>query len=103
MAELHPLIDPTQSHYNNEDGTNSIKDTEDKYNMCKVIGFCQINIDKYTKRLDKKGQKESDLVKIQNYKNYLKVLEDIAKKYPYLEYGSVSMAFKTVGINYRYK
>ena len=70
----HPLINPRQKHYS-QDGKSAIKELEQLLTVDQMIGFCKASIFKYEFRKDLKGQKDSDLVKIETYKNYLKVLE----------------------------
>jgi len=76
--KLHPLIDPQSPHYQDEVGKSNIEEMEEKLTLREMIGFCKGNIFKYEYRKVKKGQKEKDIVKIQNYKNYLSILEKLS-------------------------
>lgn len=76
---LHPLINPDSKHYESE-GKSAIEELEERLSLTEMIGACQFNIFKYTYRQDKKGQRESDLKKIETYVNYLKFLESLADR-----------------------
>ncbi len=102
MKQLHPLINPSSTHYHDKDGTNNIQKLEEKYSISKMIGFCEISKDKYLFRLDKKGQKASDEEKIITYENYLTVLNDIIRFNSDFRNFSVKNAMNAVGKSYRY-
>ena len=70
----HPLLNKSSTHYS-QDGKSAIKELEKLLSVDQMIGFCRASIFKYEFRKDLKGQKDSDLVKIETYKNYLTVLE----------------------------
>jgi hypothetical protein len=71
---MHPLLNENSPHYENEDGQPDIYYLEKEMTVDEAIGWCKGNILKYKKRLDKKGQKESDLIKIKTYRNYKALL-----------------------------
>lgn len=97
---LHPLINPESNHYN-QDGRQSIQDIEEKLSVDEMIGACTFNIMKYTLRLDTRGQKEADLVKIKTYQDYKDLLLNMRNKY---NCGSifVNHAYKLCGVELSY-
>lgn len=96
---LHPLINPKSSHYDNGKKT-AIEELEEELTVQEMIGYCKGNIKKYSYRLEEKGQKESDLIKIQTYEAYLRVLLLIYSGYMALQ---VKMALTLAGIKFRYR
>ena len=76
----HPLINPDSKHYDSSDREPAILELEKKLTVDEMIGACKFNIHKYEYRLDKKGQKYSDMKKIQTYKNYLNYLYKLSEK-----------------------
>ena len=78
----HPLLNPeSNKHYNSSDKT-CIEEMEEIFTVDEMISYCKVNIFKYEFRKDIKGQKESDLKKIETYKNYLKFLEIFKEDLP---------------------
>ncbi|MDT8338560.1 MAG: DUF3310 domain-containing protein [Sulfurimonas sp.] len=69
--------------------------------VVQVAGWCDCNIFKYDFRKENKGEYEEDIVKVQTYKNYLKVLNDLI----YLGLGnfSVEKALQKAGYAYVYR
>lgn len=96
---LHPLINPKSSHYDNGKKT-AIEELEEELTVQEMIGYCKGNIKKYSYRLEEKGQKESDLIKIQTYEAYLRVLKSI---YAIHRSFIVKSAFAIAGIKFRYR
>jgi len=97
---LHPLINPESTHYV-KDGRQSIQDIEEELTVAGMIAACTFNIMKYELRLDAKGQKESDLKKIQTYKNYRDLLRMMLEKLDYHDL-IVSEAYRICGIDISY-
>ena len=98
--KLHPLINKASSHYDNGKKS-AIEELEKKLTVTEMIGFCKGNIFKYRYRLEDKGQKESDLKKIQTYENYLKLLESLDDAGYFLD--TVAMALEKSMIRFRYR
>ena len=99
MKELHPLINPKSSHYDNSEKT-TIEKIEDVLTVEQMIGASFFNVMKYTDRLHHKGQKESDLEKIVTYQRYYDFLINIDVRLLHLK---VSDAYKRLGIEWRYR
>ena len=99
---LHPIINPDSTYYNKED-IPGIVQLENKHSVDRMIGFCEINIDKYNIRKPYKGQSESDKIKIKTYKAYLLVLCDIVKANSDFKHFSVTNAMKATNREYRYE
>ena len=76
MIELHPLINPSQLHYDADGKQPAIQILEKTMTVAEMIGACKFSMFKYRYRQNLKGQKASDLIKIETYENYLKVLEN---------------------------
>ena len=96
--KLHPLINPNSMHYENNAGQpNAISLLEDKLTVPEMRGFAKGNIFKYELRKDKKGQLESDLIKIYTYKMYLLVLDSLGDTT-----NTVSDVFTRNNIQFRY-
>lgn len=98
--KLHPLINKDSVHYEAE-GKPAIELLEEQLTVVEMIGFCRGNIFKYKYRADHKGQKESDMKKIETYENYLKLLETTWA----LTLGakSVKDALEELGIKLKYR
>jgi len=96
----HPLINPESNHYK-QDGRQSIQDIEEKISVDEMIGACTFNIMKYTMRLDTKGQKKADLVKIKTYQDYKDLLLDMRNKHD-CGYLMVCFAYKFCGVDIRH-
>ena len=75
--KLHPLLNPNSPHYETEDGKVAIEEMEKVTNICKMIGFCDCSIFKYTFRKGRKGEKVDDLFKIDTYYAYKYELEEL--------------------------
>ena len=73
----HPLMNPESKHYDSSNREPAVIEMEKQLTVCEMIGACKFNIHKYTYRKGLKGQKESDLKKIDTYKAYLEYLEDL--------------------------
>ena len=69
----HSLLNNNSKHYD-AGGKTAIEQLEEMLTIREMIGFCKGNIFKYEYRADYKGQKDSDLQKIQTYRNYLDFL-----------------------------
>ena len=69
---IHPLLNAASTHY--QDEKSAIELLEETATLGEQIGWCKGNIFKYKYRQDKKGQKESDLIKIKTYEDYLQFL-----------------------------
>lgn len=76
----HPLINPQSTHYI-KDGKQSIEEIENELSVDGMIAACTFNIRKYSLRLESKGQKESDLKKIETYENYKALLLEMKSKF----------------------
>ena len=74
---LHPLINQDSAHYDAK-GKSAIELLEEQLTVIEMIGFCKGNIFKYKYRAEHKGQKDSDIKKIQTYENYLNFLVTLA-------------------------
>ena len=98
--KLHPLINKDSSHYD-KGKKSAIEELEKQLTVTEMIGFCKGNIFKYRYRLEDKGQKESDLKKIQTYENYLKLLERLDDAGYFLD--TVAMALEKSMIRFRYR
>jgi len=70
----HPLLNSASSHYDKTGEPTAIELLEDELTLDEAIGWCKGNIFKYIYRMDRKGQKESDLKKIATYKAYKDLL-----------------------------
>ena len=98
--KLHPLINKDSPHY--DTGKKSaIEELEKRLTVTEMIGFCKGNIFKYRYRLEHKGNKESDLKKIETYENYLKLLERLDDAGYFLD--TVAMALEKSMIRFRYR
>ena len=69
--------------------------------VIEMIGVCKANIFKYRYRLNKKGQKKSDLAKIKTYKKYLKLLKQLDDTG--CLWDTVSMALEKSMLAFRYR
>ncbi len=98
--KLHPLINKASPHYD-KGKKSAIEELEKQLTVTEMIGFCKGNIFKYRYRLEDKGQKESDLKKIQTYENYLKLLERLDDAGYFLD--TVAMALEKSMIRFRYR
>ena len=79
MKILHPLINKaSSSHYDNGSIT-TIEKMEARLSVTEMIGYCKGNVLKYDERKELKGQLESDIEKIETYKNYLEVLTKLKR------------------------
>ncbi len=97
---LHPLINENSNHYL-IDGKQSIQSIEEVLSVNEMIGACTFNIMKYKRRLETKGQKESDLKKIQTYQDYKDLLTEMTGK---CVCGSIKVydAYNLCGVKVRY-
>ncbi len=76
----HPLINKKQSpHYDTKDKP-AIQQLEEEMSVIEMQGFVYGNIFKYKYRQDHKGQKDSDLEKIETYENYYNVIKMLLNK-----------------------
>ncbi len=98
--KLHPLINKESSHYDTNE-TTAIEELEKRLTVTEMIGFCKANIFKYSYRMDKKGQKESDLVKIKTYEDYLELLLRLDDAGYFLD--TVAMALDKAMLRFRYR
>jgi len=71
---IHPLLNPNATHYENEGDFPDIYEIEKKMTVCHGIGWCIGNINKYSRRKNKKGQHDADLIKIKDFKRYKEFL-----------------------------
>ena len=97
---LHPLINSDSSHYDQE-GKTAIEEIEERLTVREMIGFCKGNMYKYGYRSEHKGQKASDLKKIETYKAYHLLLESMQV----CTIGGLSVAdtYKQLGMKLRYR
>ena len=100
---LHPIINQQDSPHYDADEIPGIVQLEAKHSVDRMIGFCEISIDKYNIRMPHKNQSESDKRKIKTYEAYLLVLCDIIKTNPDFKNFSVENAMKITGRKYRYE
>ena len=70
---IYDLINPDSTYYE-DDGRIAIEELEKTATLSDQIGWCKGNIFKYEFRKNKKGQKLSDEIKIETFKNYLQLL-----------------------------
>ena len=98
--KLHPLINKESSHYDTNE-TTAIEELEKRLTVTEMIGFCKANIFKYQYRLEDKGQKESDLVKIKTYEDYLELLLRLDDAGYFLD--TVAMALDKAMLRFRYR
>lgn len=75
----HPLINKQAKHYSGE--REAIFQIEDEMSINGLIGACHYNMMKYDIRKNSKGQLESDMIKIDDYKRYLEFLESFNVHY----------------------
>ena len=75
----HPLIDINSAHYDTKDVPH-IQKLEHELSVSDMAGFCYGNISKYKYRQNYKGQKESDIVKIEHYTAYFDVIKKLLHK-----------------------
>jgi hypothetical protein len=105
--KIHPLVDINEKHYINEDtGTTTIEDFENKYTIDQLQSWAMITEDKYRSRLGKKGGKdgeEKDKIKINKYKKYNEMLLNIKNTYPGLTNISAKKVYKILNENWKYK
>ena len=99
---LHKLIDSQSPHYDAEDEITAIEERENEQTICEMIGACKFNIGKYKYRLNKKGQKASDIVKIVKYTNYLKELTLLKHMDGINDSMLTSRAWRLAGIKWEY-
>ena len=66
----HPLLNPDSTHYDNDGEMPDIHTLESIMTISALISWCTGNIYKYQMRLNKKGQAESDMVKIATFNAY---------------------------------
>lgn len=97
----HPLLNPDSKHYA-KDGKQSILTIEETLNMNEMIGACTFNIMKYTLRLESKGQKESDLKKIQTYQDYRDLLVGLRQEHS-CGHMIVKSAYRFCGLEISYE
>lgn len=67
----HPLLNPNSTHYHKKEQKSAIELLEQELSLAECIGYAKGNIIKYRYRLETKGQKESDLTKLESYIKYL--------------------------------
>ncbi len=77
--KVHPLLNPNSKHYDDGKKT-TIEVFEEEHTVRQLLNWALLNAEKYMHRQDRKGQKESDLEKIETYKNYMVVLVGLSKK-----------------------
>jgi len=99
---MHPLLNKNAKHYQNDNKT-AIEDFEERYTIIQLLSWAEITINKYEYRKDKKGQKESDLEKIQDYKRYVALLKQIIKTNSNLMFEKAKIAYQRAGIEIEYK
>ena len=73
----HPLLNKFSLHYSEKGKKSAIQEFEEEHDIFELIAWAKLTIKKYKYRKDKKGQKESDLEKIETYQNYLNLLTKI--------------------------
>lgn len=98
----HPLLNAKSSHYD-KNGEPAIKGLEKEQTVIEQIGWCKGNIYKYKYRQDHKGQKESDLEKIEDYTRYKNFLCELRIHNQYIEVMTVSDAYRHLGIEMEYE
>jgi aminopeptidase C len=98
--QLHPLINKESPHYDTEK-TSAIEELEKVLTVTEMIGFCKGNIFKCQYRAEHKGQRESDIKKIETYENYLSLLLRLDNAGYFLD--TVAMAFEKSMISFRYR
>jgi hypothetical protein len=98
--KLHPLINKESAHYDTEK-TSAIEEMEKLLTVTEMIGFCKGNIFKYQYRAEHKGQRESDIKKIETYENYLNLLEELSDSGYYDD--EVSLALGKAMLEFRYR
>ena len=96
----HPLVNSNSHHYL-INGKQAIQTIEEQLTVTEMIGACKFNISKYRQRLETKGQKESDLKKIETYQNYLSLLEEMLHTHD-INHMIVIDAYRQCGINLTY-
>ena len=99
---LHKLIDSQSPHYDTEDEKSAIELMEEEITIVEMIGYCKGNIFKYKYRLNKKGQKASDIIKIVKYTNYLKELTLLKHMDGINDSMLTSRAWRLAGITWDY-
>jgi hypothetical protein len=72
----HPLINENSTHYNVGEKS-AIELMEEKFTPDEMMAWAKINIFKYEYRMEHKGQKDSDLKKIETYERYLAFLHNL--------------------------
>ena len=97
----HPLLNPNSKHYDDDEGMSFIEEFEEDHTVRQVLSWAIINVEKYMYRQNKKGQKASDLEKIETYSKYMNVLIKLSQE----GYSDmlVMRAYKKEGISYSYK
>lgn len=98
--QLHPLLNPNSTHYENDKEV-AIQEMEKDMSVIEMIGYCKGNIRKYEFRKFNKGALEADEEKIRTYEAYMKVLKDMASLS--LENHFVADALKMTKREYAYR
>lgn len=75
--QLHPLLNPNSTHYEDE-GRVSIQEMEKEITVIEMVGYCKGNIFRYEFRKHNKGALEADEVKKKTHEAYIAVLKDMA-------------------------
>lgn len=97
----HPLLNRHSPHYDHQE-TTGIEQLESRYSVDYAIGWSELNIFKYRLRQDHKGEKSSDLKKIETYKAYLSLLRDM-KRLANVGQLDIKVAYRMLGIEMIYK
>ena len=73
----HPLLNPKSKHYQKAGCKPAIQELEERLNIYECIGYAKGNINKYSYRIDQKGQEKTDAEKIETYEKYQLLLETV--------------------------
>ena len=93
----HPLIDNKSTHYDH-DGEPLIFKIERVLSVAAMAGAIEFKLMKYKHRLDHKGQRESDLRKIEHYTAYFDIIKSLLHKGH--KKSTVSWAMEIEGIHF---
>lgn len=99
---LHPLINPSSTHYRKDGEKTSIQQMEEEMSIREMIGAMLYNIKKVQYRMGNKDDIEKEVAKLQTYKDYLMELYKLLQQGLSDEF-SVHRAWELTEITWRYK
>ncbi len=98
----HPLLNPESAASYDREGEIAIEVFETKFTLLEALAWCKGNIFKYEWRKDAKGEKESDKKKLETFRAYEELLEEVRTQGVITGFFVVKQAYKMVGLEMQY-